>query len=514
MHHCLSILELVDNICEHLQGVDDGLGTLAALARTCRSFHDPALNYLWADQHNGLVNLIRCMPPDLLKNEGLSPRLLRPILVSDWERPRIYMRRIRSISALAWDKPESDFFGALLASLPGDVASLFPKLMSLLWGEVWWSSGPDVSFWARSLLSPRLASLSISTLSKETLLSFINIPTTCPTLKNLKLSCQSHPFDADIRSAFSSCLRNLYSLESVDAEIPDMVTLEHLSRLDTLTSLTAGLSDDLLFTGTSLPFIVLKRLNIKYDVERVTDFVQRCSGTPLKDIVIRLNTCPSTARMARLHSALRDGCSHSSLSSLTIEIDEDYALEPESDAMTIHSLRLLFCFTNVTSVSITSLGFDMDDRGMKELARAWPQLTELRLKFAGPDGDTELHPRFSLHSLRILAQHCRALTELKFTLDATAIPESDPDVIPQLALRGFDVGRSPITSPITSTPLHVAQFISALFPNLARITTICTDGNYGLQFELQDEDFAHHRLWMEVSAQIPVLVATGEAERL
>ncbi|KAJ6491989.1 hypothetical protein C8R45DRAFT_867505 [Mycena sanguinolenta] len=504
MHYCLSILELVENICGYLQGVKQGRRTLAALARTCSSFHDPALNYLWADQYNVLVNLMRCMPPDLFEfNDGV-PRLLRPILASDWERPLVYTRRIRSISDFSRDPHIIVLLGGLLASLPGDVASLFPKLTSLEWREPW---GAEDSFWARPLLSPRLTSLSISAQSMKTLLPSIEIATTCPMLKKLQLS--SYPVDAEIRSAFSKCLRNLYTLESLHVEMPDMATLEHLSQLDSLTTLTTVLRDFVL-PGASLPFIALERLNITYNVKPITDFFERCSGTPLKDIVIRINTCPSTAVIARLHSALRDGCSHSSLSSLIIEIDENYPLEPESDAMTVHSLRPLFCFANLTSVCIISLGFDMDDQGMDELACAWPQLKDLELGFAGMNHDTELRPRFSLRSLSTLAQHCRELTKLQFALNATVAAEPDPSVVPQLALCELDVGRSPIASP----SLPVAQFFSTIFPNVGEIKTWCTDfiGEEEPGIQLQAQDIAHHHIWVEVSAQIPVIAATREAE--
>ncbi|KAJ6491971.1 hypothetical protein C8R45DRAFT_190055 [Mycena sanguinolenta] len=505
MHHCLSILELIENICDHLQGDDDGPGTLAALARTCRSFHDPALNHLWAVQDDGLVNLMRCMPPDLFEFNNGVPRLLRPILASDWERPLVYMRRIRSLSDLSLgERPMFEIFGALVASLPGDVASLFPKLTSLTWRE---PSGADDSSWKRPLLSPRLTSLSISSDSMKTLLPAINIPRSCPTLKKLTLS--SYPMDAETLSAFSSCLRNLFTLESVDVEIPDMATLQHLSQLESLTSLTIVFPGDfVLLPGASLPFIALNRLDIKYEVAQVIDFFESCSEAPLKDIDMRLFTCPSTTVIDRLHAALRDGCSHSALSSLNIEIDENYRLEPESDLMTVHSLRILFCFTNVTSVRITSLGFDMDDQGMKELARAWPQLRVLGLGFAGMNDDTELQPRFSLRSLSVLAQHCPALAELNLTLDATVVPEPDPTIVPQLALRYFGVGRSPITS----TSL-VAEFISALFPSLAQIRTF-GDGfidDADSPLDLQPEDTAYHHLWTEVAAQIPIIAATREA---
>ncbi|KAF7358885.1 hypothetical protein MSAN_01228800 [Mycena sanguinolenta] len=503
MHHCLSILELIESICDYLQGVYGGLGTLAALARTCRTFHDPALDYVWADQRDGLVNLMHCMPQDLFEFNGGVPRLLRPILVSDWERPRFYTHRIRCIST-STRQPMSEALTALCASFP--------------WRRYFLVSQVDVFKMAGGMGSGRF-SLATSAAFPQT-----HVPLDlCALDKHPSPFSQcskdmSHvektffPTAAEVRSGLSSCLRNLHALESVHVEIPDMVTLEHLSQLDTLTSLTALLPEEPFLPGASLPFIALKRLDIMYDVEPVTDFFERCSGTPLKDVSIKLITCPTRAAIDRLHAALRDGCSHSSLLSLVIDISENYPLEPGSDAMTIRSLRPLFCFANLTSVSITSLGFDMDDQGMDELACSWPQLRILRLGFAGMNDPTELDPRFSLRSLSTLAKHCREFTALDFALNATVLPEPDPDVVPQLVLWDFDVGRSPITSP----SLPVAQFIAALFPNVTEIKTWCTDfiDDDDSPLELQAEDIAHHHLWTEVAAQIPISAATREAEVL
>lgn len=47
MHRCLLVAEIVRLIVEEVHQDYDGFETLAILARTCRVFHDPALNMLW-----------------------------------------------------------------------------------------------------------------------------------------------------------------------------------------------------------------------------------------------------------------------------------------------------------------------------------------------------------------------------------------------------------------------------------------------------------------------------------
>ena len=57
MHHALEIEEILFNIFGHY----DHPGDLAALAGTCRSFKDPALDVLWEDLDD-LYPLARCLP--------------------------------------------------------------------------------------------------------------------------------------------------------------------------------------------------------------------------------------------------------------------------------------------------------------------------------------------------------------------------------------------------------------------------------------------------------------------
>lgn len=80
MHHCLYVEELVSRIAEacapayNTPQADDargipGLGTLRALAQTCRALQEPALNVLWYHKA-GLHHFIQCMPEDAWEIPG------------------------------------------------------------------------------------------------------------------------------------------------------------------------------------------------------------------------------------------------------------------------------------------------------------------------------------------------------------------------------------------------------------------------------------------------------------
>ncbi|KAJ7848436.1 hypothetical protein B0H13DRAFT_73789 [Mycena leptocephala] len=89
MHHCLRIQEIGGLWCSHLEESEStialrsystivgklwkrpALNDLAVVARTCRAFHDPALDALW--RSSALVNLLRSMPSDLYHCKESGP---------------------------------------------------------------------------------------------------------------------------------------------------------------------------------------------------------------------------------------------------------------------------------------------------------------------------------------------------------------------------------------------------------------------------------------------------------
>ncbi|KDQ49973.1 hypothetical protein JAAARDRAFT_74445, partial [Jaapia argillacea MUCL 33604] len=76
--------------------------TPASLARTCRSFHEPALDILWKRQYS-LKPLWKCLPSDLWDGKGGGLVVTRPrrkLIPLDWDRFIFYARRIRALHAM------------------------------------------------------------------------------------------------------------------------------------------------------------------------------------------------------------------------------------------------------------------------------------------------------------------------------------------------------------------------------------------------------------------------------
>ncbi|KAJ7630226.1 hypothetical protein FB45DRAFT_747513 [Roridomyces roridus] len=160
---------------------------------------------------------------------------------------------------------------------------------------------------------------------------------------------------------------------------------------------------------------------------------------------------------------MESGISHSSLTKFTF--CNEYTLIHPSDApnytIWASSLRHLFCFKNLTNVSInTAVGFDLDDGTVVDMARSWPRIRQLTLeKRLGIS-----RPRITLRCLEAFAEYCPSLSFLSIALDATVIPESQGDFYLE-RLANLQVSASPISN---ADP--VAQFIARICPRLMHLS--------------------------------------------
>ncbi|KAJ7120043.1 hypothetical protein C8R44DRAFT_787561 [Mycena epipterygia] len=250
-------------------------------------------------------------------------------------------------------------------------------------------------------------------------------------------------------------------------------------------------------------FLGLRNLTLsQVDITLMTTLLGMCSQTPLVSLKLDFCPCPTVTAMEVFFTALAASSSHSSLITLSLGIDlasdffEAFS-NPSTFAVNDHSLRILFCFPNLTTFSITSpVGFDVSTNTVVDLACAWPRLENLGLLTL-----LQLIPvRVTLESLYFIAKHCPHLHSLAMTFDATVIPAA-PKSIPQQCMSSLGVALSPI-----STSGAVARILSDIFPNLQKIHTDFDDD--------EEDDGTEHRRWKEVESLLPEFVATREEERM
>ncbi|KAK7029910.1 hypothetical protein R3P38DRAFT_2932342, partial [Favolaschia claudopus] len=453
--------------------------SLAALARTCTTFRDPALNFLWRQQFT-LINVLKCLPLHLweISESGTEAhrwsrrvfRLKGPTQPADWEIPLSYALRIRQLSL----QPEqlemcASVSESMSSKLPPSRDFLFPNLTSISLDI------PEESLasQARLFLGPKVVDLRLR-VSRSFFTGgddiLFNLPIQYPKLRTVFFTSSHSTSAASSRMALL-----LRAVTQLDLKSLDGVALKHISQLETLKSLSLlgpSLKDFGHHTGSlcsashsgAAPFPALQHL--------------RLDETTLKlaiEFVFHLGTAEFPTRLTtrQLYTALAKHLSHTSLHTLYIGEPASYDANPlqvnfAADVIDRPTLAILFPFTNLTDVTLEApVGFFIDDATAWDIARAWPKLEHLVLLTRWEAESENLSAIMSIHALGAFATHCPKLVRLGLTaFDArdVALPVDRDVVQSESPLEDLDVGISPLRDPVA-----VAQFLATIFPNLTRI---------------------------------------------
>ncbi|KAJ7202458.1 hypothetical protein B0H12DRAFT_1162647 [Mycena haematopus] len=515
MHRAFHIAEILDHIFAQLQS-DDGLSRryFAALARTCKSFQDPALNFLWREQDT-LVNIFKCLPSHTWAIVTPAKRLhiTSPLRPADLDIPLAYALRIRTLnlragqirSDLLW---VADTMQMLSSMLPRD--HLCPNLTSILL-ELGLDSDSQALFsFIHLFLGPKIVHLDIVLPSSSpNVFSLLDLPIQYPQLRQFWLRGQS-PGDQPFWDVLSKIALTLNRIESLALDKLDGPAIEHLSQLPALKSLRLEVPEliDLMPSSRFRSLIEPQthRFSSLCDlyfgnttIEFVIEFLALLSNCCLVNFHVGTTVLVEKSTTRRLYAALATHLAHSTLQILFVDVPEELEIEtPTTSTLANYVvdgsiLATTFCFANLTEIILRPpAGFDIDDPMAWDIARAWPRVHSLFLVAA-----TELrHPSsMSLRGLSAFAKHCPELTYLGVTFDASTIPPPTPElIVSQMSLDSLDVSISPITDPPA-----VASFMSALFPNLA--TIYVHTGSLWEDVTEDDVDFAAYRRytrWMKV----------------
>ncbi|KAJ6592616.1 hypothetical protein B0H19DRAFT_1088166 [Mycena capillaripes] len=491
MHRALRISELVELICSQIPNANTvsepaRREDLAALARTATIFHNPALDRLWSYQTT-LAPILQCMPVDLWDEQvekGLLDELelTRPITPADWERPLLYLHRVKELDISENGQlPSREILEALSMSQPRE--RLLPNLRSLTWAYSDHSYFPSI----HTLLGPRITTLHIDLTSHAvshqslenatTIMSHLSlipaIAIKCPCLRFVDFFCDTIPSDflPHLRTSISLFVRGLKHVETLRVQVLDASALEHLATLSTLRRFR--LEDPEVLTSSLVPrlpdtprFPGLTRLDIHPSTLKVANsFINSLSLSQLTHLIIGVVCIPTLYEISSLYHTITQNLPRAQLRTLEIAIiDENHAPLPDAWMAKHAALRQLFCFQNLTVLMVQIPGgFDLDDACVLNLARAWPSLETLGLSPMAGRSDR----RVTLTALHVLANHCPELKYLAIELTGLAIPplevDADQHVI-QSTLETLHVGDSPISDPVA-----VASYISRIFSGLTNI---------------------------------------------
>ncbi|KAJ7739590.1 hypothetical protein B0H16DRAFT_1729394 [Mycena metata] len=506
MDHCLKIVEIVDMICSHLDPPPHSWSLssqrkfrdLAAMARTCKAFQHPALDYLWRE--TTLEKLVlRCMPSDLwavgtvldVSETVKIIRQLRPVRDSDWDCIRLYAPRVKTLYAghgAGWPS-SAEVLPILAVSLP---ESLFDNLRRLTWQHK-----EDYFHHIRLFLHSTLTSIHFWLCSDASASLFPALTRKCPNLTEIFTPVRAgYPHDsvslADFICGFKS--PEYLSVPSLDHDV-----LQHLAGQPTLRSLSMTSFSTVLTLPMNerRPFSGLRKLSLLYPkILAATQFFGVCIDVPLREAEVTFSEFLTPAEFHDLFAAASGGVSHSSLTDLYIETQWDcYTSEDISATNLVRplSVRLLLDFANLTTLFIrTPIGFDLDNNIILDMARAWRQIQTLQMLGTHLTSPAELScmsrvlcaklPTFATPLNRIRCNHQR-----------------------------LDVEHSPISAPIS-----IARFLSRIFPKIRIVQThweYHDDEEEEEEEELGANDLRVQARWNEVKTLLPEVLAIREEEK-
>ncbi|KAJ7666767.1 hypothetical protein DFH06DRAFT_1469958 [Mycena polygramma] len=530
MHRALAVPEIVGLIFDHLEGVYLALNRrqdFAALARTCKSFHDPALDVLWKRQ-NTLTYILKCLPSDVWEEthdadlpQLPAVRFIKTPKPADWNRPLNYTHRIRALTLIpasdgrTHDFPTSDVLATIERCFPR--GNFFPNLQDLFWSQ----GSTDTFHYIRLFVGPKISRASLRIPANTADMSPLSL------LRYSELQSLTLKFSSGGTSprTSSNLVLELAQIQFLSIGGLDRAAVDHLSRLPHLKSLDLSKTDvqDLVQLPDSFsqyhPFPALRSLTLDdLTVEFSTALINMMCDCRLKDFCLFTDILSLQTTMGHLYTALAGHLSHTTLHSIWMSELRDELTPPPvgtiaSYVITGRILSPLFAFKNLTSIYLTGpVGFDIDDTAAWDMARAWPKIKSLTL-----NSSTALHhpSSMTLHGLRAFATHCTELCRLAITVDASTVPpfDSSPAArISQHELQTFYVQASPIGDPPT-----VAKYLSGLFLGLA---SICTpnEARWSVPAEADEDEEtaaarARHVQWKYVEILVPFIASVREEER-
>ncbi|EIW81799.1 hypothetical protein CONPUDRAFT_143481 [Coniophora puteana RWD-64-598 SS2] len=500
MHPALDIVELLRHIFGYLNedfditsGCVNGR-TLSALARTCQTFKEPALDALW-ENLSSLDPLIKCLPEGSQKLVEL-PRLYQwvlaeaprfrlafsqPLTGADWLIIRNYANRVRGFYMTSLDL---DYLDVLLElSLgPSEMLPLFPNTRHLEWTVTHTHFRPYMRMFLPSTLeSLRFAISSNSGRGDASILAAIG--SLCPSLKKVDVD-----FSKNVEGgleAFSRSVCNWKHLVSLRCMDITDAALAHVAGLSALRDLSVTLPPVTSFRAIRSQiegnaFENLRALEMR--AESLDVFVALASEMTLSLVDTKLmivdNGCSESAKDAFMV------LSNSSRPLYSLKIhgwgDDTFIPMPLNSSqhirgrtVTISTFRPLFKFGELRILDVDfkcSTVFTNSD--IIDLARSFPLLEKLSLNV---EHGWEVPSAITYSGIFSVASICPHLQDLGVEFDATGtdqaellldtFPEDEQtQVSPNANIKFLGVANSRIEDVIATVKL-----LLRFFPNIEHI---------------------------------------------
>ncbi|KAG1733820.1 hypothetical protein EDB19DRAFT_2041103 [Suillus lakei] len=434
---------ILSEIFSHL---DENLGqytavcknpSLEALARTCKTFHEPAMRLLWAKLY-GMTPLLSCVPRLHQLIYGSSPRGIRdrwyhsiePLSEPETHQFLRHAARVRSLNISFHDY---DLFH-LHSILPLETC-VFPGLLSLTFRVI-----PPQNKYIYLFLSPTLRRCVLAYVHPD----LKSIVTRLPALEEL---CITGPLNrtADKLALLSDSICLCKRLVTLSCPPVDWAAWKHLSSLPSLFGVeicrplyhapTGPLYRDMANFG---PCVNFTRLSFKGNTTSYAIAVMQHSEFPsLKDFQILVDVLP-WAVSEQLCRALSQCNERQTLETIAILSHGIGLPEPSNNSLTV--VPYLFSFTQLRNLRLSpNCCIHIDNDLLLEAVSSWPYLRVLEI------ASRQMPPAVTFRGLFAALRLCPHLHTLAIFMDAVNI-DIDPkaESFQHTALQSFNVAWSEV----------------------------------------------------------------------
>ncbi|TFK34789.1 hypothetical protein BDQ12DRAFT_656491 [Crucibulum laeve] len=520
MHRCLSIPEIIHLICDEISNKKKANSSLLALAYTCRTFLEPALNLVWYELEN-IVPLVKCLSDDVWEERGEQIKYLRlkmPIEPSDFERFNFYACRVRILGMTGAKK-----YGTVYAidreilyalKLATKSRCIFPRLQRLGWDSL-----DDTTFSTIHLfLAPTLSTLRISFQGSPAirLSLFPTLSEICPLITHIEFAGPpSLPYSAhdQRREVIISVSSVLFSWKGLISVCVDEITTEALVELSTSSTIHTfrirrNIDDVSLRLYLSLRpqtsgFHFLRDLDIcSTTIESCNALLPIIASEVLQSVKVSVRHRSSPSAWKKFFADLAVHLPISSLTELCVQdvVDMSHRIHPIIlPAFRFDTILPVLYFRNLTVLCIQpSSGLILGNEDIFKMSLAWPRMRYISL---GTAFRSSWGSSVTLNGLLHFAARCHHLEFLAIIIDTTVLPiKVDGKIMKGHSLKTLRVGDSPITNPIV-----VAEFIWDVFPGLEYLNFFDPEGYIARSSAaalISTSSF--HRGWREVDRCLKV----------
>ncbi|KAF8133023.1 hypothetical protein EV363DRAFT_1397921 [Boletus edulis] len=405
MHHALEIEEILLNIFDHQY--DPGgwrlrdNPTLASLARTCRTFKEPALNLLWEN---------------LLNNFYSFSRLL---MQTEWDTLLSYTRRIRSIVEFCHGL---DWESVVTFLDPPATRPLFPNLRTLCCHYI------DDTMAVLNLPLPSLISLKVTFQNSHLFQSSLKLfPKNSLNLRSISVSVYDFDGVATFSKLEPNYIRRWQNLTCLRCSLVlDVHELVHLSRMPALTELNIMPSATLSPFDSPLFFPSLHNLTLdSQSLKQKSRLLSQIQLPVVRSFTAYIRECPSRLQLSSFWASFRTASTGHTVEKLRLilpYLSANKFTRSEAPLLGLEDLQPCLAFSNLRVMDI-NVGWNVDltDGDLLTLASAWPCLEDLSINM---DWGWNTAAGITPNELLRLLESCRSLKSAALVIDTRGYTES------------------------------------------------------------------------------------------